>query len=127
MSVSLAFLCALVLWVATAPAPADGHAALVAASPMRRAALTEPPPYVELAFSERLEAAYVRLSVVDPTGLRVDLGDAAVTPDDARRLRVSLPPLRPGLYTVRFRVLSVDGHVVESSFPFTVRDASAGR
>jgi methionine-rich copper-binding protein CopC len=29
-------------------------------------------------------------------------------------------PLAPGRYTVRYRVLSVDGHLVEAAFPFTV-------
>ena len=29
----------------------------------------------------------------------------------------------PGIYTVKFRALSVDGHVVESQFPFTVRES----
>jgi methionine-rich copper-binding protein CopC len=32
-----------------------------------------------------------------------------------------LPPLPSGSYTVRFRVLSVDGHVAEDSFGFSVR------
>jgi hypothetical protein len=31
-----------------------------------------------------------------------------------RSLSVGIPPLAPGTYTVRYRVLSVDGHVVES-------------
>jgi methionine-rich copper-binding protein CopC len=31
---------------------------------------------------------------------------------------------RPGRYTARFRVLSVDGHVVGSSFAFTVKAAA---
>jgi copper resistance protein C len=30
--------------------------------------------------------------------------------------------LAPGKYSVKFRVLSVDGHVVESTFDFTVKD-----
>ena len=34
---------------------------------------------------------------------------------------MSTPNLGPGRYIVRFRVLSVDGHVVESSYIFTVR------
>ena len=38
-----------------------------------------------------------------------------------RRLSLSLPPLRPGRYSVKFRVLSVDGHVAESSLTFTVK------
>lgn len=109
-----------------APTPAGAHAVLVAASPARRATLPEPPPHVELTFSERLEAAYARLSVENARGTRVDRGDATLAPGDGHRLRVSLPPLEPGTYTVRFRVLSVDGHVVESSFVFTVRDRSAG-
>jgi methionine-rich copper-binding protein CopC len=32
-----------------------------------------------------------------------------------------LPPISPGTYTVRYRVLSVDGHVVEAAFSFTVK------
>jgi len=35
----------------------------------------------------------------------------------ARRIPAAAPA---GTYTVRFRVLSVDGHVVESDFPFTI-------
>ncbi len=125
MSRIAVFLLAVALMPPLAPRAVDAHAALVAASPARRATLAESPPSVELTFSERLEPAYVRLSVEDASGARVDLADAALAPGDDRRLRVSLAPLRPGVYTVRFRVLSVDGHVVESSFSFTVRGGSA--
>ena len=44
-----------------------------------------------------------------------------VGPDDPRKLSVTLPALGPGQYAVRYRVLSVDGHVVESSFVFSVK------
>lgn len=103
------------------PPAAAGHAVLVKSSPARRAALAHPPARVELWFNERLEPAYSSVTVTNAAGERVDLGDASVGPDDPRRLAVSLPPLPPGRYTVGFRVLSVDGHVVASSFPFTVR------
>src|SRR5262245_8439162 len=121
----VALLLAAALAPPLAPREAGAHAALVTASPARRATLAESPPRVELTFSERLEPAYARLSVEDAGGARVDLGDAALAPGDDRRLRVSLRPLGPGAYTVRFRVLSVDGHVVEASFPFSVRGGSA--
>jgi methionine-rich copper-binding protein CopC len=51
----------------------------------------------------------------------VDLNDVQVDPAQPKKLSVGLPPLPPGAYVVRFRVLSVDGHVVEAEFPFTVR------
>lgn len=76
---------------------------------------------VDLWFNERLEPAYSRVSVTDEVGAQVDLRDVAVSQQDPRRLSVSLPPLGPGRYTVRFRVLSVDGHVVESRMTFTVK------
>ena len=110
----------LALAVLVAPASADAHAFLVKSSPARRATLGQPPARVELWFSERIEPAYSTVSVWDTAQTRVDRGDAAVATADPKLLTVSLPPLAAGAYTVRFRVLSVDGHVVESSFPFTV-------
>ena len=103
-----------------APGGADAHAFLVKSSPARRATLGQPPARVELWFNERIEPAYSTVSVWDTANARVDRADVAVATTDARLLTVSLPALAPGAYTVRFRVLSVDGHVVESSFPFTV-------
>ena len=114
---------ALALAVLCAPVRARAHAALVRSTPAHRAVLSTPPERVELWFSERLEPDYARLSVWSAAGTRVDLGDAAVGADRTR-LAVSLPLLGPGTYTVRFRVLSVDGHVVESSLVFTIRSAS---
>lgn len=105
---------------------AGAHAFLVKSVPARRATLLRPPTRVELWFNERLEPAYSTASVTDAGGKRVDSGDVKVGPEDLKLLSVSLPTLAPGTYTVRFRVLSVDGHVVESEYPFTVRPEKAG-
>jgi methionine-rich copper-binding protein CopC len=64
-----------------------------------------------------------RLSVHDARGAQVDLRDATVPGDQPRVVRVSLPALGPGTYTVRYRVLSVDDHVVGAAFTFMVRGA----
>jgi methionine-rich copper-binding protein CopC len=103
------------------PATVWTHAVLVKSSPARRAILSQPPARVQLWFNERLEAQFSQLTVWDAEGRQVDAHDVQVGPDDAKRLSVSLPDLVPGMYTVKFRVLSVDGHVVEGEFPFTVR------
>jgi len=111
-------LAALALW----PALALAHAVLVKSVPAQRAALAEPPPRVELWFNERLEPAYSKASVTNEAGTQVDLRDVTVSAQDPRRLSLSLPALAPGRYTVSFRVLSVDGHVVESKLSFTIKD-----
>ena len=102
--------------------PAGAHAVLVRSTPPGRATLAEKPDRVQLWFNERLEPAFSSVSVWSSAGTQVDAGDARVGPEDAKRLSVTLPPLPPGAYSVRYRVLSVDGHVVDSSFSFTIRD-----
>jgi methionine-rich copper-binding protein CopC len=111
---------------ALAAAPAAAHAFLVKSSPARRAVVATPPSQVELEFNERLEPAYSTVSVWNEAGRRVDAGNAGVAANDPRRLVVAVPPLDAGRYTVRFRVLSVDGHIVESSFLFSVAPRGAG-
>ena len=101
--------------------PAWPHASLVRSSPARRATLTTAPDRVQLWFNEAVEPKFSSASVWDAAGQRVDLGDARVEPDDPKRLTLGLKPLGRGTFRVRFRVLSVDGHVVESEFPFTLR------
>ena len=114
-----------VLAVLVFPGATLAHSLLVRSQPERRATVTRPPEEVRLWFSERIEPAYARLSVWDAGGKQVDASDAAVDPADSTTLAVRTPGLRAGRYTVRYRVLSVDGHIVESSFDFTVGPALA--
>jgi methionine-rich copper-binding protein CopC len=102
------------------PAPGWGHAVLVKSSPARRAVLARAPAEVQLWFNERIEPRFAHVSVWNRGGERVDLGDGGVGPEPTR-LSVRLRPLEPGTYLVKFRVLSVDGHVVEQQFSFTIR------
>ena len=114
-------LCIGLLVLAALPACVEAHAVLVRSAPEARASVRVPPRRAQLWFSERLEPAYATLSVWSEAGAPADAGDAAVDTDDPTVLSVSAPNLVPGRYTVRYRVLSVDGHVVESSFTFTVK------
>lgn len=104
-----------------APLPAFAHAYLVKALPAQRAMLFAAPDQVDLWFNERLEAAFCSLQVLDASDKPVDKGDMKVDKDDPKHLSVGLNPLAAGTYTVKFRVLSVDGHVVNSQFAFTIR------
>ncbi len=101
--------------------PALAHALLVKAEPPRRAVLTEAPSQIRLWFNEEIEGAYSSLVVLDAEKNSVTEVTLHLAPDDQKSIVLPLPNLASGTYSVTFRVLSVDGHVVESSFNFTVK------
>jgi methionine-rich copper-binding protein CopC len=104
-----------------APGSAWSHATLVRSSPARRTVLSQSPEQAQLWFNEPVEPRFSTVSVWDAGGTRVDLENAGVSTDDPKRLSVGLRPLRPGRYIIKFRVLSVDGHVVEGDVRFEIR------
>lgn len=112
---------AIVLLGLLVPAGAWAHAYLVKAVPAQRAVVLVAPSRVQLYFNERLEPKFCTLSVIDAQGHAVHAGDAIVAAEDRKQLAVGLKPFGPGVYTVRFRALSVDGHVVVDQYTFTVR------
>ena len=112
---------ALLVLLLVVPTGGWTHAYLVKSSPARRAVLSSSPTRVVLWFNERLEAQFCQLSVWNNEGGQVDGSDIQVGPDDPKKISVGIPTLPAGTYSVKFRVLSVDGHIVEAEFPFTVR------
>jgi hypothetical protein len=103
------------------PAVARAHAALVKSVPAARAVLNRPPAKIQLWFNERVEPRYSGLTLVDARGAAVDVGASEVPSDDPKSVTAVVKTLAPGRYVVKYRVLSTDGHVVQSEFPFTVR------
>ena len=124
MSVRRTVAAAVLVALMALPGLSHSHSLLVRAEPAQRSTVSRPPERVQMWFSERLEPAYATASVWNQAGKQVDGRDAAVDQNDPVLLSVSTPNLGPGRYTVRFRVLSVDGHVVESTYTFTVKAAA---
>jgi copper resistance protein C len=109
----------LILW----PSIGAAHAYLVKSIPARRAALLAPPAAIQLWFNERLEPRFSTIAVFDADGKQLQIQRAAVVAGDPKQLAVGVGLLPPGRYLVKFRVVSIDGHVVEDSFPFTIRES----
>lgn len=99
---------------------AEAHAVLDRASPAAGSVVHVARTQLRLWFSESLEAAFSTVEVVDADGKRVDKDDQRLDPNDSSLLEVSLPALPPGEYRVHWRALSVDTHVTEGHFTFTV-------
>ena len=112
---------AIVMSVGLPSGTALAHAMLVKAEPARRAALTRAPSQVRLWFNEEIEKDYASLAVQDAAKATVTEIKPHVAADDPKSIVLPLPELEAGKYTVKFRVLSVDGHVVDSSYDFTVK------
>jgi methionine-rich copper-binding protein CopC len=103
-----------------AAALAEAHAKLSRSDPPAGSLLRASPPEVRLWFSESLEPAFSSAQLLD--GDRRRVGDAVgrVDPANAALLRVPLPPLAPGRYTVAYRVVSIDSHVTAGELTFRI-------
>ena len=99
---------------------AGAHAFLDHAEPPVGSTVHAAPARVRLWFSERLEPAFSTAEVDDASGKRVGQSAAKVDPGDPTLLEITVPPLPPGRYRVKWRVLSVDTHVTEGDFTFTL-------
>jgi methionine-rich copper-binding protein CopC len=102
-----------------ATSPARAHSFLVEATPSSKDHVAASPKTIKLRFGGGVEPKYSRLTVEDATGKVLSEGSIGV-PDKPRELSMDAPDLAPGKYVVRYRVLSVDGHVVEGNYEFTV-------
>jgi methionine-rich copper-binding protein CopC len=100
-------------------APAAAHAFLDHADPRVGSTVAAAPPALTLVFTEPVEPTFSRVALTRGDGTAVATGEI-VHPAPAT-LRVALPPLAPGTYTVSWAVVSIDTHPTEGRFTFTVR------
>ena len=97
------------------------HAFIDHTAPKVGCTITEAPVEVRLWYTQGLEEKFSHVQVFDTAGKEVDKQDVHLDPKDNHLLVVSLPPdLSSGKYNVTWRVVSVDTHVTEGSFTFTV-------
>jgi methionine-rich copper-binding protein CopC len=106
--------------LALTPVAALAHAHLDHASPAVGSTVAESPKEVSLWFTEALEARFSTIEVRDAQGAAVQTGSAALAQGNAAQLRVPLKPLKPGIYKVIWRALSVDTHPTRGDFTFRV-------
>jgi copper resistance protein C len=105
------------LFLTVSAVGAHAHASLAQASPSVGSTMSAPPREVILTFTERLEAAFSNLTVIDASGTEVSQGKVHVKDTT---MRISLKPLNAGFYKVNWRAVSSDTHKVEGSFTFRV-------
>jgi copper transport protein len=102
------------------PSAAYAHASLRVEAPTFGQRLHWAPREVVLRFDQVVEALPNGVVVVDRQGRNY----AAASRTDDRMLRTPLRALPRGRYTVRWRAMSLDGHVVSGVYTFGVRAAA---
>ncbi len=104
-----------------APRATSAHALLRRSDPESGAVLQRAPATVTLTFTEQPEPTLSIVHVLDGSGTPVEQGPAQPVPGEPLQLRLSLPQLPTGVYTVSWRTVSrVDGHVTGGALAFGI-------
>jgi methionine-rich copper-binding protein CopC len=112
------------LGLAGTAGPAAAHAELASMTPTDGSAVDAMPPAVQLGFTEGVTSASA-VSVIGPSGRELSTGRPA-TLGKVLTQKLSRTPDGPGGYTVRFQVMSEDGHLVYGAASFTVTGDGPG-
>lgn len=76
---------------------------------------------VAIDFDDGLEPAFSNITVVNASGAAVADGKASIDKANARHMAVALKPLTPGVYTVTWVAVALDGHRTTGHYTFTAK------
>ena len=105
---------------ALSPSLALAHAQLSSSVPADQAVLESPPRELALHFTEAVRLTAVTIAGVGEAPRRIDSLPAAAIKD----FSLAAPSLSSGRYSVSWRALAADSHVMTGSFTFSVSDAA---
>jgi methionine-rich copper-binding protein CopC len=98
------------------------HAFIDHTDPLVGGTVKQPPTQVDLWFTEGLEAGFSNVKVFAAAGQEVDKKDVHIDPKNPKHMSVSLPKsLGADTYKVVWHAVSVDTHVTDGSFTFSVK------
>ena len=114
----------LLLTFMLAAGPAQAHSDLEASTPKANSRVETSPTAVSLTFNEDIRAKGNGVVVTNAAGDRFDTGAIVIDGSNAKQSIKKLTA--PGRYTVRYRIVSADGHVVSSKYSFAFAPPSTG-
>lgn len=96
------------------------HSFVVMESPSPNSRLETSPTEINIIFNEKITRAQVSLKVIDNKGQVVTSNEAQIS-DDQQEIRLELPSLSDGMYSVNYSVVTFnDGHTVKGSYRFQI-------
>lgn len=103
---------------------AYAHSELVSSNPSASTYIAQLPEQIELEFNEELLSlgSANSVSIISPSG--EDLGMGETSTDGARITRLLNTTSELGIFEVKYRVASADGHILNGSFTFNLVEAA---
>ncbi|WDL93939.1 copper resistance protein CopC/CopD [Bacillus sp. HNR-4] len=95
------------------------HTSVVGTSPKEGEVLTVQPEQIILEFSELVTESVVNIELLDPSAKRVQVSKVQML-DGPTKIKVKIPNLNNGTYTVRWSMISADGHPSEGGYTFSI-------
>lgn len=110
--------------LAAFPTLVSAHAIVIASTPAVGAALPAGPVAFTLRYNSRIDARRSRLTLTYPDGSTAVL---PIAPPPAPDVLTAGARLGAGVYSLRWQVLAVDGHITRGDIPFTLTVPQAAR
>ncbi|WP_155971727.1 CopD family protein [Paenibacillus sp. Soil522] len=107
----------LMLLLLAMPTLASAHANLERSSPLQNEELKESPSEIRIKFTEEIDPKLSQITLEDENGKSIE---GRLSAEEKFWLIFKVPKLVTGVYKVKWQVLSVDTHVTEGSFRFSV-------
>ncbi len=105
---------------------AEAHATLLEMEPTEKVVIEDTPSALKLRFNEPIEHDLAMVTIYDWNAKPVFTGNPDGNIERAPLLSFSLPELKQGTYTVKWSVVSSDGHPVSGSYAFSVGKPTEG-
>jgi len=124
MKIRISLLTSALIFIPILNSPvAHAHAALESTIPAKGAIVAKTTKMIVMRFAEDILVLQGKkpnsILVTNSSGKKVSLGNVTIA--GAKITTALKVPLSPGKHTVKYRVVSADGHVVAGSYSFTVK------
>jgi copper transport protein len=103
------------------PALSSAHAYIIKSFPADNQKLHQSPKNISIEFNEEIQPSFHDLQVIDQRGKRVDRGNERIESKNPKIIEANVKPNLPvGIYTIKWKIVSGDGHPVDGVIPFQI-------
>ncbi|MGE7762754.1 copper resistance protein CopC [Peribacillus sp. NPDC097895] len=108
------------------PAMASGHATVIGSNPSPNEAMENLPEKISIQFSENIQPAFHSLEVFSQNGDKIQIQDSKISEQSETILEAKWKgKIDEGIYYIKWRVVSSDGHPIEGTIPFQFGNSTA--